>query len=62
MRSIGLNQAGVTSGEVVLVDNSGTGELVAMRGTGRIVDGRADPTGGDQSTGFGEIVVHSKRP
>ena len=49
MRSTGLNLARVTSGEVVLVDNSGTGELVAMRGTGRIVDGRAAPTGGTRA-------------
>ena len=62
MRSTGLNQAGVTSGEIVIVDNSGTGDLVGMRGTGRIVDGRADPTGGDQGTGFVEMVVHCKRP
>ena len=62
MRSTGLNQAGVTSGEIVIVDNSGTGDLVGMRGTGRIVDGRAHPTGGDQGTGFVEMVVHCKRP
>jgi hypothetical protein len=62
MRSTRLNQDGVTSGEIVIVDNSGTGDLVGMRGTGRIVDGRADPTGGDQGTGFVQMVVHCKRP
>ena len=53
---------GVTSGEIEFVDNSGSGDLVGIRGTGTIVNGRADPTGGDEGTGFVEMVVHCKRP
>lgn len=62
MRSTGLNQAGVTSGEIVIVADSGSGDLVGIRGAGTVVDGRADPTGGDEGTGFIEMVVHCKRP
>ena len=62
MRSTGLNRGGVTSDEIVIVDNSGSGDLVGIRGTGTIVNCRADPTGGDEGTGFVEMVVHCKRP
>lgn len=35
MRSTGFNRAGVTSGEIVIVEGSGTGDLAALEGRAR---------------------------
>jgi hypothetical protein len=51
MRSTGFNRAGVTSGDIEIVDGTGTGELTGISGTGEVVDGRTDPGGGGQGTG-----------
>jgi Protein of unknown function (DUF3224) len=45
MRSTGFNRAGGTSGEVVIVDGSGTGQLTGIGGSGSVVDGRVEPDG-----------------
>jgi Protein of unknown function (DUF3224) len=46
MRSTGFNRDGVTSGEIVIVPGSGTGDLVGIEGSGVVVNGTADGTGG----------------
>ena len=51
MRSTGFNRAGTTSGEIVIAEGSGTGELAGITGSGEVVDGQADPSGNGGSTG-----------
>ena len=46
MRSTGFNRGGATSGEIVIVPGSGTGDLVGIEGSGVVVDGTADGNGG----------------
>src|SRR5829696_8247698 len=45
MRSTGFNRGGATSGEIVIVPGSGTGDLVGIEGSGVVVDGTADGNG-----------------
>jgi len=45
MRSTGFNRGGATSGEIVIVPGSGTGDLAGLEGSGVVVDGIADGTG-----------------
>jgi Protein of unknown function (DUF3224) len=51
MRSTGFNRAGSTSGEIVIAEGSGTGELAGITGSGEVVDGQADPSGNGGGTG-----------
>jgi hypothetical protein len=51
MRSTGINDAASTSGEIVIVEGSGTGELTGITGTGKVIDGQADPSGNGGGTG-----------
>jgi len=55
MRSTGYNRAGATSGDIVIVDGSGTGDLAGLTGEGMVVAGQADPGGG--GTASGTIVL-----
>jgi hypothetical protein len=50
MRSTGLNRAGVTSGDVVVIEGSGTGDLAGLEGSGTVA-GQADPGGGGGGSG-----------
>jgi hypothetical protein len=61
MRSTGVNRAGATSGIIEIVQGSGTGDLEGITGSGYVVNGRADPTGGDQGTGSIILKVHCRR-
>jgi hypothetical protein len=45
MRSTGFNRGGATSGEIVIVPGSGTGDLVGIEGSGVVVGGTADGNG-----------------
>jgi hypothetical protein len=51
MRSTGFNHAGTTSGEIVIAEGSGTGELAGITGSSEVVDGQADPSGNGGGTG-----------
>jgi hypothetical protein len=57
MRSTGFNRAGVTSGEIVIVEGSGTGDLAGLEGQGTVVNGQADPSGSGVATGTIELRV-----
>ena len=60
MRSTGFNNAGTTTGVIELVEGSGTGDLTGITGTGYVINGRADPGGGDQGTGTIILKVHCR--
>ncbi|MFT3854892.1 MAG: DUF3224 domain-containing protein [Ilumatobacteraceae bacterium] len=60
MRSTGLNKAGTTSGRVVIVAGSGTAELTGITGSGKVVDGHADPSGSDGGTGTIHLRVRCR--
>ena len=57
MRSTGLNRAGVTSGELEIVEGSGTDDLASLTGTGTLVAGEVDPATG---IGTGRIEYRVK--
>lgn len=57
MRSTGYNRNGVTSGEIAIVDGSGTDGLVGVAGNGTVVDGQADPAGSGGSRGRIDLDV-----
>jgi hypothetical protein len=45
MRSTGFNRGGVTSGEIVIVESSGTADLAGIEGSGIVLSGQAGPSG-----------------
>jgi hypothetical protein len=55
LSSTGFNRAGSTSGQIVIAEGSGTGQLAGITGSGDVVDGQADPSG--NGGGSGTIVM-----
>lgn len=52
MRSTGVNRAGVTSGEIEIIEGSGTDGLASLTGTGSLTSGSVDP-----ATGIGRGLI-----
>ena len=59
MRSTGFNRGGVTSGEIVIVEGSGTADLAGIEGSGVVLSGQAGPSG---ASGIIEMTIRCGRP
>jgi Protein of unknown function (DUF3224) len=60
LTSTGINQAGRTSGAIVIVDGSGTGDLAGLTGRGTVTDGEVAPNG--QASGTIAMTLRCERP